>query len=135
MSNLHGRGEFGSDTFGYGVFGQVIDRYVPPKVNREGISSEQHTLTSEEVAAFTNDGMTRLRVNATSHTTVVFLKFPDYIDEELLPFDKEIEVKAGESKLIGPFPPSLYNNEDGEIEFQVSEAVGVTFELVSIPKS
>lgn len=40
--------------------------------------------------------------------------------------DRTVSVPAGEERMIGPFPPEIYNNSDGELEWSHSFITSVT---------
>ena len=46
--------------------------------------------------------------------------------------DRAVVVPAGEEKFIGPFPPHLYNNADGEVEWSHSFITSVTHLAINL---
>ena len=45
--------------------------------------------------------------------------------------NKSIQVNAGETRIIGPFPPDIYYNEDNEVRFTISRD-GQNFTIAAI---
>lgn len=47
--------------------------------------------------------------------------------------DKTIAVPAGERHLIGPFPASIYNDGDGNVQLAYSDETSVTVAVITVP--
>lgn len=70
-------------------------------------------------------------INGAAEATKVTIVIPGFIDGVELP-DKEVEVAATKTKLIGPFQPSIYNNAAGNIEVKFSKVTTVTLEVTKV---
>ncbi len=49
--------------------------------------------------------------------------------------DKEVEVAAGKTKVIGPFDPNVYNNVKGFLEVKFSKVATITMEIQKVSLS
>jgi len=47
--------------------------------------------------------------------------------------DRTISIPAGESRIIGPFQPGIYNDTGGAVELTYSDETDVTVYVVAVP--
>jgi hypothetical protein len=70
-------------------------------------------------------------VNGGSETTKVTIVTPNEVGGNPIA-DREIEVAAGATKLIGPFDKATYNNRKGNLEVKFSKVTSVKLEITQI---
>lgn len=79
---------------------------------------------------FANDGKTLARVaNGSGGSLTVTIVTPNTVDGGLAIADRTVTVPDGESRVIGPFPKSSYNDSSGNVTLQFSATTSVTVEL------
>lgn len=103
---------------------------VPVSVQRPTAAGLKPTntgsLSTSNTYLVPNDGKTVLRVNNKSgEATKVTIKTPNTVGGNAIA-DKEVEVIAGEERIIGPFERDTYNNVDGNLEVTFSKITEVT---------
>jgi hypothetical protein len=54
------------------------------------------------------------------------------VDGNVVP-DKVIAVAAGTEKVIGPFPPGIYNDADGLVQIDISVITTVGIAVIQVP--
>lgn len=102
------------------------------EITRTGTTPVDHAgLPGGEVCVFNNDGKAYLSVTATTNDTVVDVFINEEVDEQNV-VPHVIEVKKGESKLIGPFPTAIFNNADDQVEFELTVTEGVTVDALEL---
>lgn len=116
------RGTLGSGTLGTGTLGLLLEEIEPILIKESGVKETAHALNIGETYLIPNDGRVYLRVQPQSADAIVTIYVPQYVDEELHISPREVEIKKGETKEIGPFPQSIYNNEEDQIEVEVNVA-------------
>lgn len=83
---------------------------------------------------FVNNGRTLLLVKNGSGSSInatVITQIAD-IDGNVVP-DKVIAIAAGAEKLIGPFPPGIYNDTTGVAEVDISVVTSITIACIQVP--
>lgn len=105
----------------------------PQDVVRTGLT---HTFAAVDAAngnAFVNDGKTVLYVkNGGVGSTNVTISTPGTVDG-LAIADLVVAVGNGVNKLIGPFPPGIYNQSDGNVNVDWSVGTSVTAAVIRLP--
>lgn len=71
-----------------------------------------------ETYKFANNGDTRIIVVAKAVESKIKVVIQQKTDG-ILPVPREVACKEGQFE-IGPFPPSIYNNEENQVEFTLS---------------
>ena len=75
---------------------------------------------------FSNDGRIILQVgNGGGSPITVTIQTPGTVDD-LAVSDRTVTVGDGDTKLIGPFPPGIYNQSDGMVYVDFSAVTDVT---------
>lgn len=83
---------------------------------------------------FVNTGSEFVSVyNADSDSMTVTIETPGTVDD-LAIADRTVTVDAGETKLIGPFQKSYYNDSSGYVQLTYSDATGVTVQVFRLTK-
>jgi hypothetical protein len=73
-----------------------------------------------------------LRVkNESGEATKVTIVTPNEVNGNAIA-DKEVEVAAGKTKLIGPFPPSTYNTKKGFLQVKFTKTTSVKLEVTRV---
>lgn len=70
-------------------------------------------------------------VNGGSETTKVTIVTPGEVGGNAVA-DKEVEVAAGATKIIGPFDKATYNNRKGNLEVKFSKVTSVKLEITQV---
>lgn len=95
---------------------------------------EANELTMVAAAAggdeFVNDGKKLLVVkNADVDALTVTITTQMTVDGEDVA-DKTVSVPAGETHLVGPFPPNVYNDGDGKVQIGYDDETDVTVGVI-----
>jgi hypothetical protein len=91
-----------------------------------GMSSSDTQLISNK------NGDTILRViNGAAEATKVTIVTPGEVGGNPIA-DKEVEVAATTTKIIGPFDPSIYNDVHGKLNVKFSKVTTVTLEVTQV---
>lgn len=69
--------------------------------------------------------------NGGGSASVVTIATPGTVDG-LAIADRTVSVPAGEDRMIGPFPPHIYNNANGEIDVSFSFITSVTLAALNL---
>ena len=86
-------------------------------------------------AEFPNDGRTMLCVLCASDaTTITFITQGTVDGNAIADPVMTVTVDAVDVSMFGPFPPGVYNNADGDIEVDVSQDTGVTWNPFRLPE-
>lgn len=103
------------------------------KATTAGIKPAAKTgLNAADTHLIKNDGRTTLNVkNGGAEATKVTIVTPNTSGGNAVA-DKEVEIAAGEEKIIGPFPKDVYDNAKGKLEVKFSKVVTVTLSPVSV---
>lgn len=89
----------------------------PTLVSRAGVKQISVVGTNQGAKLGPNDGSLFIKVN-NSHATlarVVTIETPGTVDSQAIA-DRTVSVPALDYKIIGPFPPALYNQNDGSAD-------------------
>lgn len=107
---------------------------VPQELSRAGITPTYNAATATDGDAFTNDGHTFVQVlNASGAPITLTIQTPNTVDG-LAITDRTVSVPATTgNKMIGPFPPAIYNQSNGQVYLDWSSATSVTFAVVHMP--
>ena len=77
-----------------------------------------------------NDGKLLLHLKNTGKETVTVTIKTAYVRAGLKLSDRVVEVEAGKEAFIGPFPPDVYNQPDGHVHINYSQADGVEVSIL-----
>ena len=102
--------------------------------SRAGVINTVQAATAEG-ASFVNDGRTFLYVLDTAGDPVLTFKTPGTIDG-LAIAEKSVTVTAHATKgtLIGPFPPSIYNQSDGTVHVTAAVITSCFYVPIRVPR-
>lgn len=92
------------------------------------IPTKRESLSAADTFTFVNNGKIALRVLAGATECKLKVVFQQKLDG-IAPTSREIVIKE-QTKYIGYFEPSVYNSEEGKVEFTISAATGVVIELL-----
>ena len=85
-------------------------------------------------AEFANDGRTILCVLCASDaTTITFITQGTVDGNAIADPIMTVTIDAAEVSMFGPFPPGIYNNDEGDIELDISQDTGVTLNPFRLP--
>jgi hypothetical protein len=110
-------------------------RYTPQKITKAG---KQITYIAPVIVATTdyvmkNDGRTFIHViNTNAATCTVIAKTPAQVAGLDVAENSVIVAGTSGSNMIGPFPPSLFNDGNGDMRFNFSAIADVLFAGVSV---
>lgn len=100
------------------------------EISRSGIQADGGAAASGGGDTFANTGREFLAVkNADASAKTVTIDYVPTADGQTVP-DKTVIIPAGQTYLIGPFPPSLYNNASGQVSVTYSAVTSVTVKVV-----
>lgn len=94
----------------------------------EGLNSADTQLISNK------NGDVLLRViNGGGETTKVTIVTPGEVGGNPVA-DKEVEVAAGATKIIGPFDPKVYNDKKGRLAVKLTKVASVKVEITRVAR-
>src|SRR6185437_2634241 len=115
--------------FGFAI--QAINLWTPDVPTTLGkVPTKHETLNAADVQTWSNNGKQVLRITAGSTEVKAKVKVQQKVDA-LTPTAREVVVKEA-TKLLGPFPKSIYNNEEEKCELELSATTGVVVELFEL---
>jgi len=97
-------------------------------ISRSGrdLTAVKTTVAIDNDYYFPNNGQVGLYVkNATGSTVTVTTETPNTVDG-LAVADKTSTLATAKEALLGPFPPNIYNDEDGKVHVAFDQTVDVT---------
>lgn len=98
--------------------------YTAQTVTRTGVAPTANAVAASDT--FANDGRTILIVeNGSGGELTVTLVTQGTVDGAAIA-DKTVTVANGATKAIGPFPPTVYNDSDGDVTVQYNATSSVT---------
>lgn len=103
--------------------------------NKQSDGSTALTWTTGQAHEYANNGRMFLQVKtgSTGGTMTVTTHVPSNRGLELP--DRVIALTASMTKLYGPFPPDLHNDEDGNISVAFSATTGLEVTAFSLPST
>lgn len=82
--------------------------------------------------SFPNDGKTIIEVRNTGGETTLTIQTPVTV-RGLAVAERTVVIPATTGvKVIGPFPPDIYNQTDGKVYLDWSQVTGITFSVISV---
>jgi hypothetical protein len=101
------------------------------QIDRDGLEPSLASAASGG-DTFDNDGRTFLWVKDTGTTApTVTIAIQKTVDGQSVT-GRTVAVESGEERLIGPFPPTEYNNSDDEVEISYDDETDVTVAAVRL---
>lgn len=97
------------------------------QVSRSGldVTANKTTVVTANTYTFQNDGRTKLYVkNATGSTCVVTVATPNTVDG-LAVADRTVSVATAKEFFIGPYPPEIYNDDNGNVLLTFDQPVDI----------
>lgn len=106
------------------------------KVSRTGLAATYHadlTVSGSNTYLIRNPGNVILHFKKSgAGACVVSITTPNAVDGLAIP-SKTVTVPATTGdRFIGPFPPDIYNDANGDLEFGVDEVTGLTLAVLQI---
>ena len=102
--------------------------------SRAGVASTV-TAAIAEGAKFANDGRTFLYCLDTAGDAVLTFKTPGTVDGlAIAEMTATVTADATAGVLIGPFPPSIYNQSDGTVHVTPDDHTALGYVPVRVPK-
>jgi hypothetical protein len=103
------------------------------QIKRTGTEVTYDAIDSDWGNQFQNDGRMFIHVvNATGHDATVTIETPNTVDG-LAIADRAVVVTSAEERMIGPFPPNIYNDSDRLVQVSYTvEDVGMTIALLRL---
>lgn len=95
------------------------------QVTRTALTPTMSAADSANGHQFSNDGNVWLEVTTTGTTANLTILTPGTVDG-LAIADRVIALPATGSRKIGPFPPDVYNQADGNVYVDLSAQTGIT---------
>ena len=110
----------------------VATAKVPQVIAPTGIVPTAFTPAQVEGHYFANNGSTFLLVANGSGAPVDVTAISQLTVEGLAVADSVVEVGAGVTKLLGPFNPSIFNDENGNMTVTFEAVTSVTCSIISL---
>lgn len=99
----------------------------PQQIGRTGLAPSYVSADGANQNAFLNDGRTFLHVkNGGGSSITVTIDTPITVDGVLAVGNLAVGVTNGQERIIGPFPPNIYNQTDGKVYVDWSAVTSVT---------
>ena len=86
-------------------------------------------LTATDRFQIPNNGTVQILVKNGATGTLVTIETPSTVDG-LAVADREVTVAADTDVIIGPFPPSIYNDSDGNLNVSIDDVSHVSLAAV-----
>ena len=109
----------------------VATAKVPQVIAPTGIVPTAFTPAQVEGHYFANNGSTFLQVANGSGVSINVTAISQLTLEGLAVADSIVAVGAGVTKLIGPFNPQIFNDQDGNVTVTFSAVTTVTCSIIS----
>ncbi len=85
-------------------------------------------------AEFPNDGRTILFVLCASDATEITFITPGTVDGNAIADPvMTVAINAADVSMFGPFPPGIYNDDNGDIHVDIDQNTGVTWNPFRLP--
>lgn len=105
----------------------AVVTWTPDVVTDAGVTVTRHSsLSTSDTYKFRNTGKTRLLVTKSGAGACTLTIVTPATVRGLAVSDKTVTVAASTGDMaVGPFPPSLYNDENGDVSVTFSEITGI----------
>jgi len=110
----------------------VATAKVPQVIAPTGIVPTAFTPAQVEGHYFPNNGATFLLVTNGSQSSINVTAVSALTVEGLAVADSVVAVGAGVTKLLGPFNPTIFNDENGNMTVTFSAVTSVTCSIISL---
>ena len=110
----------------------VATAKVPQIITPTGIVPTAFTPAQVEGHYFPNNGATFILVTNGSGSPINVTAVSALVVEGLAVADSVVAVAAGATKLIGPFNPTIFNDENGNMMVTFSAVTSVTCSIISL---
>ena len=110
----------------------VATAKVPQVIAPTGIVPTAFTPAQVEGHFFPNNGATFLLVTNGSQASIDVTAISQLTLEGLAVADSVVAVGAGVTKLLGPFNPSIFNDENGNMTVTFSAITSITCSIISL---
>ena len=111
----------------------AVVTWTPDVVTDAGVTVTRHgSLSTSDTYKFRNDGKTRLLVEKSGAGACTLTMVTPATVRGLAVSDKTATIAASTGDVaLGPFPPSLYNDENGDMTVSFSEITGITAAVIA----
>lgn len=106
----------------------------PQDVDRTGLNpTYMGSLSGGDTYQVLNDGRTVIYFKKGSGGAAVNISFDiaQRVDGQTVA-DRTVRLPNNQERVVGPFPPGIYNNDDGEVEFTVSNVTNLSIAALRI---
>ncbi len=100
-------------------------------IGRSGLAPA-YAAAHADGGAFGNDGRTFLHVKNGATAVVVTIRIPVKVDGQAVT-NPAVTVPATQERMIGPFPPGIYNQPGSDIHVDFDDVSNVTVAAVRLP--
>lgn len=100
------------------------------KIARTGLEPA-YAAAAADGNAFANDGQTFLHVVNGATDVEVTMRIPTTVDGQAVT-NPTVTVPATEGRMIGPFPPGIYNQPDGTVHVDYDDESNVTIAAIRL---
>lgn len=110
----------------------AVVTWTPDVVTDAGVAvTRRGSLSTSDTYKFRNSGKTRLLVEKSGAGTCTLTMVTPATVRGLAVADKTATVPASTGDMaFGPFPPSIYNDENGDMSITFSEITGLTAAVI-----
>ena len=95
-------------------------------------SSTTPSLTNGDAFTFPNNGQAFVHVSNGGTACIVTFDTPITIDG-LAVANRQVQIPGNSERMIGPFRPDVYNNDDGEVSLSINNVVNVEIAIFQFP--
>ncbi len=103
------------------------------KIVKSGLTNSATTAVAGDTVTFTNDGHTLINIRKSSAGSCLVTVRAQQTVQGLAVADQTFTVPASTGDMFaGPFPPSLFNDANGKVNFITSDENGLTFSVLRL---
>ena len=103
------------------------------QVERAGLTPAYTAANAQGHSIINGDGGAFLHVKTSGTPCDVTVQTPGTVDGEAIA-DRVVSLGAATEAMVGPFPPSVYNQADGTVYVDFSAVAGVTCAALRVPR-
>jgi hypothetical protein len=101
----------------------------PQEISRAGVTPTYNAASADN-NSFVNDGRTLVQVLNVGAEMTVTIVTPGTVDGLAITDRAVVVPLTTGNKMIGPFPPDIYNQSDGKVHLNWSRSSDVTFAVM-----
>lgn len=114
----------------------AVQTFTPSQLTGNGgatVAATQNVPLAADTHKFLNDGKTILSFDKGANAATVTVTTPNTVRGVAVADPTYTIAASTEGQYIGPFSPDVFNDSDGYVTFSVSEATGMTCEVIRLP--